>query len=1294
MKKNLFRLVALVLALASLLSVFSVSLLAANSSVSAVDESEGEDPNEGFEFDASDSLFYNRTFDDGWDPFNGSVSDATLMGGHLVSIDHEVMSDLSYNYFLRFEQIASIQTAILDISLGVRQPKENLTILSFSIKADDACGVGKILTVVGADGKTKDVLNISGSNLYGYDSKLANLESGEWVDIDIIFDWNDNNYFTSYIYVNGAEERSAFKQEKWNNNIKTGGIKNVKLGLHAPLAENDGMGFCIDNLQLYQNVYDKIDLSPYGYGMNINEMVEKTIPIYTSAKDLTPEQAIANSLAMKLGINFALLKNERMSIEEYFAPTKIDGKIMIPLDVVIKYLGYTSFVHPDGASYSITGASGNTTYITLGRDNASVDGKVIDLAAKPVSVTNAHGKDVAMIAIDDIEKLFAGYEIVYDDMGLIVMHPTVVISGEVQTVLSREKNLEQMLAIMKKFVFDIIEYDEDGKALETEKAYTATGEYIYGLVAEKTNGFQHPYILVSGEQEFAALRERVKENTTLAKYAQGFVAKADAYYNDVVASRDTATGVITFNAGKAPVNVYMDGVWPDANNPEITPDSDDGYNAATNALYELEDFTQKIFELAFVYQLTEDEKYLDLAYAMAVTVAEWIHWAPGYFINCATAVTNFAISYDWLYNAWVEKFGIDAVNVLSDAIYSKALVQGYNSISGEFCLYPRTEGYGDKFATRTDSWNAIGAAGMVIGAMAIMDRVMLDDKITAEGEIINYVVGGSIINLTKNGLDQYAPDGSYIESVTYWAKGTNALMMLVGTLNTAAGNDLGITNSWGIYETFYYACHMESSDGYAWNYHEDGLGSIINADYLFVDTGIFNLAGMILGDENLFAIRENQINKGKEASLFDILFYPTEEFNKTPQLEIDYYMDGIDAFVSRSSWENGALYVGIMGGKNTYSPYVDGSDDEKFGQLDSGNFIYYNNGVRWIIDTGSDNFGAYQYFGDSRYKYYRNNAEGHNVVLLTSDSTNLPYGQDVNGNGNIQSHYISADGNSNYAIVNNVSAYKGLASAAIRGMMLTDNRETVIIQDEISLVGAGDLVWVVNTANRIEVDEDGRTAYLINVDDDGKRTMLRASIVAANEDIKFSVLQKNTYLLGNNTIKPTADQFDRSNIQRLAIEARDTMALNVAVVFEIVESKNEAPTSYKWTGTYAWKTLFEGGASSGDDRIKRDTADRNVIITQANAASEFYDAETAFTTEFYNFYVALTDVAFTLRTYPEESFDSLMDVSDPEAQQLYQQLKMAMTIYKDLVDTYEEYHEIINGSIDQSYQFSRILAGE
>ena len=50
MKKNLFRLVALVLALASLLSVFSVSLLAANSGVSAVDESEGEDPNEGFEF--------------------------------------------------------------------------------------------------------------------------------------------------------------------------------------------------------------------------------------------------------------------------------------------------------------------------------------------------------------------------------------------------------------------------------------------------------------------------------------------------------------------------------------------------------------------------------------------------------------------------------------------------------------------------------------------------------------------------------------------------------------------------------------------------------------------------------------------------------------------------------------------------------------------------------------------------------------------------------------------------------------------------------------------------------------------------------------------------------------------------------------------------------------------------------------------------------------------------------------------------------------------------------------------
>ena len=1299
MKKNILRLISIVLVLASLVSVFSVSILAAADNTVSATAEKAEDPNAGLRFDANESLFINRTFDDGWDPFNGSSNDATMMGSHSVTIDKEVMSNLKYNYFVRFEQGAGTTAALLNYSLGARIAKENITVLSLSIKADDACDVGTIVKATAGDNQSRSILVIKGDTLYGYDlsQPLANLGDGEWVNLDIIFDWTDNNYYTSYIYVNGSSVYTAYTQETWLNNVKNAGLKSVAIGFHTPTSGNDGMGFCIDNVQLYQDVHAKYDVSDLGYGMNINKMLEKTIPIYTGEGDLTPEAALANSLAMKLGISSALFKNTKISIDEYIAPVMVDDKVMVPLELIIKYLGYPSYIHPDGASYSITTTSGDTTYITLGRDNAKVNGEIVDLVVKPASIKNANGKDVAVIAIDDIETLFPGFDLVFDDMGLIVMHPTVVISGEHQTILSREKNLGEMLNLMKKFVFDTVEYDENGKALEEADAYVATGEAIYAAVAKKTNGFQHPYLLVSGQSEFDELRENVESgnNATLSAYATGFIAKMDAYYDAAVATRDEVSGKVTFKDGMAPVNVYMDNVWPDPNRPEIPveADSDDGYNPNNHALYELEEFTADLLNLAFAYQLTGDDKYLDLAYAMADTIADWTHWAPGFFVNCATGAANFAIAYDWLYNAWVERFGIEAVDALADALYEKALYHGFNSISGEFCKFPRGEGYGDRFTDRTDSWNAIGASGMIIGAMAIMDRVVVDGAVTAEGELINYVVGGSFVNFAKHGLDQYAPDGSYIDSVTYWAKGTNAIMQLIAALNSAAGTDLGITNSWGLYDTFYYACHFESSDGNAWNYHEDGLGSIIHADYLTVDTSIFNLAATLLGDENLYAIRLNQVNKGKAVSLIDILYYPTGEFNQTPELELDYYMEGIDAFISRSDWENGALYVGIMGGDNVYTPYVDGEGDEIYGQLDSGNFVYYNKGIQWIIDMGSDNHYAYQYFGASRFKYYRNSAEGHNVVIITSEPTDLPYGQHNGGSGDMYAHYTAADGSGSYAIINNTTVYNGVAAAAYRGMMLTDNRETVVIQDEVALNGISDIAWVVHTAQKIELANEGKTAFLTNTDATGKKTIIRATIVSTYDEFKFSVLEGNTQML-NATNRHSAEQFNRSNVKRLAIVAKGAISLNVAVVFDQVTNVFSAdePT-YKWTGLHAWKSLFEE-EQVDDGRINRGTPDRNTIINQADLANAYYNDETAFTSDFYNFYVALADVAFTLRTYPEESFGSLANASDPSSMVLYNQLMLAMAIYRDLVDTYEEYAELINDSVEQNHQFSRILAGE
>ena len=137
--------------------------------------------------------------------------------------------------------------------------------------------------------------------------------------------------------------------------------------------------------------------------------------------------------------------------------------------------------------------------------------------------------------------------------------------------------------------------------------------------------------------------------------------------------------------------------------------------------------------------MTEDAKYAYLAYAVSLKLGEWVHWAPGYFINCANAAADFAVSYDWLYNAYVKLLGEEAVETLATILYSQALTHGYRSVTGEFCKFPRELGFGDSWNTRTDSWNAICSSGMIIASMAIMEYAG-EDALNCADEL-SYLVG-------------------------------------------------------------------------------------------------------------------------------------------------------------------------------------------------------------------------------------------------------------------------------------------------------------------------------------------------------------------------------------------------------------------------------------------------------------------------------------------------------------------------------------------------------------------------
>ncbi len=1243
MKKTYSKIIALIVALASLISVFSVFSFAEESDSTVVDDG----------FDQNQHLIINRDFADGWEATNGFNSN---LGKHTASIDYEIADDLSYNYFMRLEHTGDSKEGKLTLDLQTRNKvqKNGKFVVSLSVKADDLCDLGTILQIkLHNASSTIDLLKIDGYSLYVFDTQaknfVASLEDGAWYDVAFLVDWTQGDDYTITAYVDGAEKSSM------TNMAVNTGVSYVYFGFNALTKpeERAGMSVCMDNVSVYQapNLQGLKDTSSYGEGIFVNRSLDKTVEIFEGKNQKFPEQILAEALFMKLGVDSAYGWEEKIE-ELTVAPAKVNGTVMVPLVDVLEYLEYPYYVHPDNVSYAINLPSGETTYLTLYRDNASVAGKTVQLAAAPVVVDGA-----PLFALEDVAMLFPGWNSVYDDMGLAIVYEDISNGESDEPFITRADDLDTMLEMMKKFIFDTV----DDEALKADQRYTATGEKVYEAALQNSE-FLHPYIFTNQEyfNELNAIYEATKQNETLKSYLDDAIEKADAIYSDMAkVEADAYAGI---EDGKAPKNYFNDG-----DNSDVK-DTDDGYNSKTGALYEIEEITAKLVDLAFAYQVTRDDKYMLLAYDMMIELGTWVHWAPGYMVNCATATSNFAIAYDWLYNRIKELKGDDAVANLAVILYEKGVAMAVRASRGDFCNFPRTSGHGDHYITRTDSYNAISASGMIIGALAIMDIVEYQADTF-------YLVGNNLRNLADYGLDQYAPDGSYIESVTYWALGTNALMKLIMALDSTTGDDFGFKDAWGINTTFYYACYIANGNGEAWGYHETGLGSILVADKLEADTQMFGYAGQIFGDDTLVAIRQNQLKNGKASTIFDILFYSDGVVDSDYEFELDYFMDGIDAFVTRSGWEKDSMFAGIMGGENSYSPYGNNDNYEKFGQIDSGNFIYENLGIKWFIDLGSEYYSVDRYFGDYRYQYYRNSAEGHNMMLVPD----LQYGQNETGDGEMFETYVDPDGKGSYAKINNSFAYGDNISTAIRGLLVTNNRQTVVLQDEITRNSAGPLLWVAQTCEEIVIDETGSIAYLIHTDEEENKTILRATLVTSLEGVEFSVLESaDTRLSGTRDFDSTQMPLDE-NLKRLAIDVESAISLTIAVVFEIVEStQSDLEVGYEWKNLVEWENYFK--AEEIVNTVPKYEANTAMYEGLIDRAAVIYADYLHFTTGLSDFYDYLSHAKFICEEYndqfhPEDTNESLYEE------------------YVKFLDEYNEYRLLVVGSVRDITRITDSLSG-
>ena len=437
---------------------------------------------------------------------------------------------------------------------------------------------------------------------------------------------------------------------------------------------------------------------------------------------------------------------------------------------------------------------------------------------------------------------------------------------------------------------------------------------------------------------------------------------------------------------------------------------------------ELNDSAEKIFAWSTLYRVTGNKKYCDRAALECEALAAFNDWNSGMMSSVGAVSFAVAICYDWCHHVWSE--GRKAI--IERAMLRNGMRVGLECYDGKRYM-----------------WIDGGTAAAVVNAgMLAMALALADIYPETSLKLIN-----RILRNVESCFASYAPDGGYSEGVGAWEKSSRALVLTVAMLQKACGNDYGFASAPGFAATGYFGIATETAIG-MWNFH--------NSAACPTETSILSWMSTQYDNPTYAIVRRQQIvNNGKCVTPLDILFYTPVDESLVPVLPQDTFYRRAGLAIMRSGWGKEDTFVGLHGGAN----------DEVNGDLDAGSIILDMAGVRFFAETGGI---------ETLPLMLRRRAAGQNTIVVNPTAEPAP---DQAPHANAKIVEMKGREDCIYAVVDMTSTNKDILRGK-RGVMLTDNRQTVVIQDELVLSAPGEILWTVYTPAEVEILNGGKVAKL------------------------------------------------------------------------------------------------------------------------------------------------------------------------------------------------------------------------
>ncbi len=425
-----------------------------------------------------------------------------------------------------------------------------------------------------------------------------------------------------------------------------------------------------------------------------------------------------------------------------------------------------------------------------------------------------------------------------------------------------------------------------------------------------------------------------------------------------------------------------------------------------------------IYSWAMAFHLTGDRKYVDEVFEELNYFCEFPDWYPNDHLDLVETIDAFAIGYDWLYN----EFTPEQRKIIEENMYSKGYIPTYI-------------GFRAANSAMTTAFYASNNHGTVCNGSVTMTALAFMDVYPEESA---WIVSNAMMGMEINLYRWY--HGAWWEGPHYWDYAVAYTVKFIESMQSVLGTDYGFKSMEGLDRAATSEIGMHSGIG-SFNYSDGIQGNYYTPEMLWI-ANQYGQRGVAtkVAQESKSEFQGGNRRTGEPLALA-LIWYDPDMVDDEVNLPMENLYDTLHILTARSGWDSKDTFFAVKGGVL----------NEAHSQLDSGSFIFESDGIRWFQDLG---MGPYVdgYFdsasGGLRWKHIAARAEGHSTVSVNPGDVEDMKASDTSAVARLT--LIDKDDSGVIASMD-MSEVLFDVNSAKRGFFFTDNRQSLVVRDEINL---------------------------------------------------------------------------------------------------------------------------------------------------------------------------------------------------------------------------------------------------